>query len=460
MTRDLSRIQNENRLPLWIAATCDFGKYDDPTDPSFSEALIWQENKGAIAVISSSRLVFSSLNTRFNSAYLSNLFPSGEPSVRLGDALLLAAGSNDNDQKYHIFGDPTMYLADPRNSVQITSIVPDTLKALSKVSINGQVAAQSGSAILEDFSGGAFMIINDALYDSVNTGGPDYYTLFGPRIFKGEVSVSAGTFNGVFVVPKSIRYLNKKSGRATIYAWDDNSKRDAIGYIDTLLFTGSSSGSSDADGPEISLYFDGQEDFHEGDLVAKNPVLVADISDENGINLTGEVGHTIEIQIDEQPGKDITSFFAYNRNSYSNGALLYHLEDIEPGEHKLNLKAWDNLNNPSELQIEFRVVESEGLVLKDVVNYPNPFSDQTNFTFQAHGTSFNTEVNIKIYTITGRLIRSMKNLIPPSDGFNYYIWDGRDDDGDIIANGVYLYKIIIKSETEQREAIEKLVILK
>ena len=106
------------------------------------------------------------------------------------------------------------------------------------------------------------------------------------------------------------------------------------------------------------------------------------------------------------------------------------------------------------------MVESEGLVLKDVVNYPNPFSDQTNFTFQAHGTSFNTEVNIKIYTITGRLIRSMKNLIPPSDGFNYYIWDGRDDDGDIIANGVYLYKIIIKSETEQREAIEKLVILK
>ncbi len=460
MTRDLNRIQNEYRLPLWIAATCDFGKYDDPTDPSFTEALIWQENKGAIAVISSSRLVYSSLNTRFNSAYLTNLFPSGNPSSRLGDAMLLATGSGENDQKYHLFGDPTMYLADPRNSVQLTSIAPDTLKALSKVTVQGQVSIQAGEQILEDFSGGAVMIINDARYDSVNTGGPGYYTLLGSRIFKGEVSVSGGIFNGEFIVPKSIRYQNVKSGRITVYAWDDDSKREAIGYVDTLLFTGSSGGSSDFDGPEILINFEGQDDFREGDLVGKNPVLVAEIIDLNGINLTREVGHTIEIQIDERPEKDITSFFAYDRNSYSEGELLYHLEDLDPGEHKLKLQAWDNLNNPSVVETGFRVVESEGLVLKDVVNYPNPFSDKTNFTFQVHGTNLSAGVRIKIYTITGRLVRSMDNLIPPSDGFNYYPWDGRDDDGDIIANGVYLYKIIIKSENEQKEAIEKLVILK
>jgi hypothetical protein len=461
MTRDLNRIQNEGKLPLWIAATCDFGKYDDPHDPSFSEALIWQERKGAIAVISSARLVYSSSNFRFNRDYIRALFPSGQASRRLGDALLLSTGSGENDQKYHLFGDPSMYLADPRNHISVDPLSPDTLKALSKVSISGSISPDAGGEKLSNFEGGAFLIVNDASYDSVNTGGPDSYTLFGPRIFKGEISVDAGAFIGEFIVPKSIRYSNQPRGRVTIFAWDENSDQQAIGYVDTLLFMGTNQDLSDDEGPEISLYFGDRENFRDGDLVTKNPVLTAEIFDENGINLTQEVGHRIEIQIDDEISKDITSFFAYNRNSYSEGELSYHLDNLESGEHSLKLEAWDNLNNPSSEEINFRVADTEGLLLSDVVNFPNPFGAETNFTFQLLGSDAATEIEIKIYTITGRLIKTFDNLIPPSDGFNYdYPWDGRDDDGDIIANGVYLYKLIVRNENEQKEVIEKVVVLR
>jgi len=461
MTRDLNRIQNEGKLPLWIAATCDFGKYDDPRNICFTEALIWQESKGAIAVISSSRLVYSGDNFRFNSKYLRELFPSGGPSRRLGEALILSALSDDNDQKYHIFGDPSMYLVDPRNHVEVTDIFPDTLKALDKVTISGSVTLGAGEEKINNFDGGAFLIVNDARYDSVNTGGPNDYTLFGPRIFKGEVSVEEGLFVGEFIVPKSIRYSDKHTGRVTIVAWDDNSGDQAIGYVDTLLFTGTSDNLSDVDGPEITLNFNDQENFRDGDLVGKSPVLYATIYDENGINLTQEIGHRIEIQIDGGTNHDITSFFAYDRNSYSEGKLSYHLEDLTSGNHHLKLEAWDNLNNPTAEEISFRVAESDGLVLSDVVNYPNPFKEETNFTFQLLGSNSGTEIEIKIYTITGRLIKTLQNMIPPANGFNYdYPWDGRDDDGDMVANGVYIYKLIVRNDNEQKEVIEKLVILR
>jgi hypothetical protein len=454
MSRDLSRIQNEGRVTFWIAATCDFGKFDDPKEPSFTEALIWAEKQGAIGVVSSSRLVSSTDNYYFNRALLTDLFENGDASKRLGDAFLAASGAESNDQKYHLFGDPSMYLADPRNEARILSVSPDTMKALSKVRINGSITSMS------DFSGGAYLIVNDAQFDSVNTGGPDFYTLLGPRIFRGEVSVAGGLFSGEFVVPKSIRYHYRPTGRVTVYAWSEDNTQDAIGYADTLLFNGTVQNLTDNRGPEISLYFKDQENFNSGDLVSRDPWLIAEIHDESGVNLTREVGHTIEIKIDDIQVKDITSFFSYQRDSYTQGKLTYHLENLESGEHHLLLQAWDNSNNPSREEIIYKITAEEGAVLTEVYNYPNPFSSETNFTFQVQGLSADAEVQIRIYTIQGRLIRRLDQLPRPLPGFNYYPWNGRDEDGDILANGVYLYKIILKNEGKQQEVIEKLVIIR
>jgi peptidase C25-like protein/flagellar hook capping protein FlgD len=456
MNRDLNRLQNEGKLSIFIAATCTFGKYDNPLDPSFTEALIWRENSGAIGVIAASRAVYNSSNVNFNTKYYESLFPNGAASRRLGDALVLATSTSSNYQKFHLFADPSMFPADPRNIIEISSVRPDTLKALSKVSVDGIV--NKDSSIWQNFTGGATVIVNDAKFENVNTGGGHAYTVDGPRIFKGEISINNGAFSNEFIVPKSIRYQDRKTGRVTIYAWNEQGNGDALGYIDTLLFYGTTN-LVDEDGPEIDLYFDGQEHFNEGDLVSDNPSLVAEISDENGINLTQEVGHIIEIQIDDESTKDITTFFSYDRDSYSDGKLKYHLENLKDGPHQLSVKAWDNLNNPTTKLINFQVVQNDGIVLQNVVNFPNPFASDTYFTFQTLGST-GSEVIIKIYTIGGRLIKTIEGNLVNSDGFNKIHWDGRDEDGDKIANGVYPYKLILKNGNESKEKIEKLVVLK
>jgi len=456
MDRDLERIVNNGKLPFLIAATCDFGKFDDPLEPSFTEALIWKEESGVIAALASSRLVFASANAAFNKTFYIYLFPGGAPSVALGEAKLLATGSSINDQKFFLFADPTMHLIDPRHSARFTSITPDTLKALSKATVEGDILINGQPA--SDFNGTATLLVNDASFTSVITAeGFDPITLPGPSIFKGQISVTNGHFKGSFIIPKSIRYVNQKTGRVTLYANDETSAISALGYNNQLLITGSEANIDDREGPQMDIYFQGQENFNSGDLLENNPVLKAEVSDESGINITGETGHTIQLQIDQQAPKNISGFFSYKKDSHTEGEITYPLESLPAGRYTLKLSAFDNLNNPSEAQVEAEISGSDELVLEQVVNYPNPFSSTTAFTFQTNRDG--ADVKIKIYTLSGRLIQELDGL--SVKGYNdQFTWDGSDHDGDRIANGVYLYKIVLKDGSESVEHIDKLVIVR
>jgi hypothetical protein len=456
-SRDLNRIRNAGKLPFLIAATCDFGKFDDPHVPSFTEGLIWQAENGAIGVLAATRIVYSDANSEFNKRFLSALFPIGQESRPLGDAFLQAfvqSSSNINDHKYLLFANPVQHLADPKGNAEITSISADTLKALSNIQIEAQIMENNIPAA--NFNGGAILLVNDARYDSIFTAEPlPLISKVGPGIFKGEVSVVDGKMTANFMVPKSIRYHNKRSGRASFFAWNADYTKTAIGYKEDLLFLGSIAKNDNA-GPEIDIYFEGQENFTNGDIVSDTPTLIADIHDESGINITGETGHLISLQIDDEKPIDISSFFAYNRDSFTEGKIRYPLDQQSKGERRLKLTVFDNLNNPSEISASFRMESAEALILADVVNYPNPFRSSTRFTFQTNRDG--AEVKIKIYTITGRLIQELYGI--SNEGYNESItWDGRDRDGDKIANGVYLYKIIIDDGKDNAKTIDKLMIL-
>ncbi len=457
MDRDLDRIVNPGKLPFLIAATCDFAKFDDPHEPSFTEALIWQPETGIIGALASARLVFSTQNALFNQHFYFYLFPRGGPSIPLGEAKLLATGGGINDQKYFLLADPTMHLVDPRKEIRIISISPDTLKALSEVTIQGE--ALENGRLNPNFNGSAMMIINDASFDSVKTGkGFNPVKLPGPVLFKGELSVVNGIIKGSFIVPKSIRYVNKKSGRVTLYGWDEENTNTALGYNNRLLVNGSVSDISDSKGPDIDIYFKDQENFSNGDLVANHPILMADLEDVHGINITGEAGHSIYLQIDRQAPVDISGFFTYLKDSFKKGFIQYPLENLSAGEHALKLTAFDNLNNPAEDDTYFKVIRSDDqLVLEEVVNYPNPFPASTTFTFQTNREG--ADVAIKIYTISGRLIQELHgNTVK---GYNDQItWDGLDRDGDEPANGVYLYKIVLKDGNSSTQKIDKLMIMR
>ncbi len=453
MNRDLERIHNPGRLAFLIAATCDFGKFDDPHETSFNEALIWKEESGTIAALASTRLVYSSQNAAFNKLFYRKLFPDGAPSISLGEAKVLATGSSTNDQKYILFADPTMHLADPRGSIELISDLSDSLKALSEVEVEAAITGGEGAA---PFNGDAVIIVNDAAYDSVSTGGKYHLiTEPGPSIFKGQVSVINDTLRGKFIVPKTIRYHKKPSGRITFYAWDNTNSRSASGFNAHLLFNGSLTNSGDDSGPQVDIYFKDQEDFAPGDLILPSPILIADLEDEKGINISGATGHNITMTIDNEAPKNISGFFTYEKDSHTKGQVRYPLDKLESGMHTLTLTAFDNLNNASNQTIDFNISASSKLIVEEVVNYPNPFHGSTVFTFQTNRQS--AEVIVKIYTISGRLIQKLEGFT--SAGFNKDIsWDGRDQDGDRVANGIYLYKLIVKDGSQKTETIEKMVL--
>ncbi|RMF59192.1 MAG: T9SS C-terminal target domain-containing protein, partial [Calditrichaeota bacterium] len=455
--RDLPRIHNEGKLPLWIAATCTWGKYDNPNIPSMAEAVIWSADKGGIGVIAASRAVFAFQNERFVDKLIQYLFPQKSDTAHseiIGNAMLRALGGGSNDQKYHLLGDPSLRLADPEHMVQITNISSDTLKALSTATITAQITNTDGTP-LTSFNGKAVIRVFDAV-DSLNKCSRNY-VYAGGSIFRGVVTVENGQLQSSFIIPKSIKYKNSRTGRVSIYAWSEDT-RDAVGYVDTLLFLGSTTAVNDVEGPQIDFTFEGQPDFFDGDFVPQQPNLVVRLEDQSGINLTGEVGHRIELIIDGRIKKDVTEFFVYDENSYQSGELRYTLPALSSGQHQLIISAWDNLNNYSEARINFNTASASELTLAQVVNYPNPFSDNTYFTFQFQSPNGSAEVTIKIYTVNGRLIRELESFAQP--GFNKVFWDGTDRDGNLVANGVYLYKIVVDDGENTLEKIEKLAIVR
>lgn len=478
--RDMDRIQNQNKLPLWIAATCDFGRFDDPMEQGMAEKMFVAKDRGGIAFLTSARLAYATDNTELNRKFYEQLFRGDYGRTeRLGVALTNAKINNYsgiNDQKYHLFGDPTMRLAKPEYLSKITSIQPDTLKALSEIKIVGQIMNQTSA--WENFEGKALLKIFDSKTNKVYTtpyGSQIPYISEGRTIFRGTINVRQGQYEANFIVPKDITY-GGKYGRISIYFASE--RYHGCGYRDSMP-VGGTSVLQDTEGPIINIGFEGQN-FMTGNVVGEKSILKVEIADSiSGVNIAGDIGHNITMILDEKESDEIilTDLFNYYEGNFKAGKVLYDFSNykssfpdqnntlierygVTPGEHTIKIKAWDNFNNSSITTASFSVVSDDILKITNVFNYPNPFTSATTFVFSVNHPS---QIKIKIYTVAGRLIETLNNL-PGENEVNQIPWNGRDRDGDELANGVYLYKITATAEllgkTLKDEHIGKLVIVR
>ncbi|MEK6552119.1 MAG: type IX secretion system sortase PorU, partial [Bacteroidota bacterium] len=449
----IPQLKNQNYFFL-TAATCDFGKYDDPTEQSSTEILMNKKDAGSIAAFSAARVVYADANAAINDSLYTRLFQTreiGNLPIRIGKAYILAKQfrTGDNDEKFHLFGDPALRLGEPLNPTSIDSVNGKSLKsvvqvnALGSVKIKGTVRNTNGT--LAQYNGDAVI----SMYDSERSlylKEMDYsVTMQGGLIYRGKTSVSNGEFQTEFVIPKDISYENKNG---KIVAYITNSTTDGVGYSTNVVVGGTNPDAvNDGKGPEISIYFD-DITYESSYLVNPDFTLIAKLSDRTGLNTTGTgIGHKLEaiINNDETNPIDLTNSFIGDLNSGGKSGLIkYKFTGMASGDYKIKVKAWDVFNNFSSQEANFSVVSSDrGIVLRDVVNYPNPFSSNTTFTFR-HNVSSAINVKIKIYTIAGRLIKQIEqsNIL---DKFVRIDWDGRDADENQIANGTYLYKLIVES---------------
>ncbi|MBN1543156.1 type IX secretion system sortase PorU [candidate division KSB1 bacterium] len=463
---DFERIQNGNRMAVWVAATCEFAYWDQPQKQSFAERILLAPNRGAIAMISSSRLAYSNYNAAFNYALYNELFrhySSTGQAKRLGDAVLLAKRSSSNmsnSEKYILLGDPAMRLGAPQHRAVFDQIQPDSIQALSVITLNGHI--ERNQELWSDYSGQVLVRVIDSRRNRVYTtdfGSSVHYALPGNSIFRGIAAVEAGQFQVRLIVPKDISY-GGTDGRISAYFWNDET--EGTGNRENLPVGGTAASLIDHEGPEITLHF-GKSGFTPGDYTTTQPTLYVEIADSlSGVNIAGDIGHQITLTLNENDAdiKDLTDFFEYDPNSYTRGSLRYPLYNLPTGRHDVRIKAWDNSNNSSIQETHFIAVADSTLRIRNLLSYPNPMSDQTAFTFEI---SRNANVRLKIFAVSGRLVRQFDSQ-PAQIGFNIFpqTWDGTDQDGDPLANGVYLYKLHARSTAEgkvqEQSQIGKIVI--
>ncbi|MBL7837907.1 MAG: T9SS type A sorting domain-containing protein, partial [Bacteroidetes bacterium] len=253
-------------------------------------------------------------------------------------------------------------------------------------------------------------------------------------------------------------------GRLSLYA--HNGQIDAWGNYREFYVGGASlNAATDVTGPEIELFVD-DFNFVSGGLTDNTPLLLARVYDEHGINTSGiGIGRDIVAIIDKGTVNEkrfvLNAFYSAKLNSYTTGDIRYQLEGIADGVHTYTLKVWDVYNNSSEATIEFVVRNNEDLKLEHVLNYPNPFSTNTEFHFDHNQAGQNLKVIITIMTITGKVMKTIEEDIPNAPGHvSQIMWNGRDEYDDKPSKGVYIYKITVMTDDGKKaEIIEKLVIL-
>lgn len=482
---------NINNLPLFFTATCEFSRFDDPDRTSAGEYVLLNPNGGGIGLFTTTRLAFASdgisLGSTFYPASVNKLSSGKYPA--LGDIIKKTKQAQPNYLHFALLGDPALTLSYPKEDVKTAQVdthlvvtgVYDTLSALGKYTVKGFIADSGGNKITS-FTGTLYPTVYDKpitlqTLDN-NNNGPSAILTFSLQknaIYRGKTKVVNGEFSFTFIVPKDIFY-NYGLGKISYYAQADTT--DAAGYYSQIMIGGTSNKPvSDLDGPALRLYMNNGQ-FANGGITNENPYIYAEIVDSSGINTTGNgLGHDIVATLDANtarayvlndyyqaeihPDSVIKNGVNVENRFYQNGKVRYQLNGLSEGTHHLNIKVWDILNNSSTSATDFVVSKAAEMALAHVLNYPNPFTTATQFFVEHNQSCDNLDVQVQVFTITGKIVKTLQQSVR-NEGFRTegIAWDGKDDFGDKLARGVYIYKVTVKNgEGNIANKIEKLVIL-
>ena len=397
----------------------------------------------------------------------------------IAESLMHTKNNFSTSQRFFIYslGDPAMKLAIPKSKIVLNKMNGkdfnqplDTIKALSLTSFEGVVTDISGN-ILNDFNGTLDATVYDKAivkstlrnnYKGIGYTVPMQFESLESKLFKGKAKVTNGNFKFEFVVPKDIRIAYGK-GKISLYA--DNQQIDKSGFDLSVVVGGvNTNAPEDKTGPTIKLFLN-DESFIDGGNTNQSPILIIKMEDESGINTSiTAVDHDIVAILDGNQANPIilNDFYETDLNNYKKGSLSYQLRNLSTGFHTLTVKAWDTYNNSSEIVVTFYVVSDSKLHIENVLNYPNPFINYTEFWFTHNKPNEPLEVQVQIFTVSGKLVKTINQIVQTTGGFVRSIsWNGLDDFGDKIGKGVYVYKLKVKSliSGKKGEKIEKLVIL-
>ncbi|PWA03939.1 type IX secretion system sortase PorU [Flavobacterium psychrotolerans] len=473
---DGQNLSNRYKYPLFITITCDFSRFDNPFRPTAGEYTYWNPRGGAISMITTIREIGQTTGENFNDTLSRYLFSYGSneyPSI--AEALRLA--KNDfvprTDVVFYL-GDPALKLDIPEQKIILTKVNDkpitgsiDDFKSLSYIKLTGEVTDENNNT-LPNYNGELSVqifdkdIIRSTLNNDFNSPAIPFKTL-GETIFRGNATITNGQFEFGFVVPRDIT-IPLGNGKISFYGKRGELLLDKTGFNTSIKIGGiNANAAADNIAPKVKLYMNDQT-FISGGITNGSPVFLAFLEDENGINTASGIGHDIIAILDgdENNPYKLNDYYETELDDYKKGKLKFPFRNLAKGLHTITFKAWDVYNNFITSEMQFIVVGDESITLTNVLNYPNPFVNYTQFWF-THNKPFEPlEVQVQVMTVTGKIVWT-KNQIITTDGFlsREITWDGKDDFGDKIGKGVYVYKLTVKSvlTNTKTEKYEKLVIL-
>lgn len=474
---DGQNLINQYKYPLFITITCDFSRFDNPSRPTAGEYTYWNPKGGAISMITTIREIGQYSAENFNDVLAKYLFSYGSNQyTTIAEALRLSKNSNPNSSTNVVFyiGDPALMLAIAKPKIRLTKIndIPvsqpvDDFKSLAKMKISGEITDENNIP-LTNYNGELATAIFDKFItrSTLNNDGNSPvmpFNVLGETIFRGNASVVNGQFEFSFIVPRDIR-VPISNGKISFFSKKNQSFENQAGY-DTSIKVGGINENAVADNnsPRVQLYMN-DESFVSGGTTNESPFLVANLEDESGINTASGIGHDIVAILDGDVDNPyiLNDYYQTNLNDFTKGTLRFPLRNLTIGLHTITFKAWDVYNNPITAEIQFVVVGNESITLTNVLNYPNPFVNYTEFWFSHNRPYEPLEVQVQVLTVTGKVVWT-RNQIVTTEGFlsKEITWDGKDDFGNKIGKGVYVYKLTVKSNltNSKTEKFEKLVIL-
>lgn len=475
---DFNSWKNIDKLPIMVTATCEFSRYDDPEAQSAGEKLILKTDGGAIALLTTTQLVFQYQNRAMNVQYLNAQFqPINGNWPSFGDAFkksknitFAAPGTWDNFRKFALLGDPALVPVFPKYQTTLDSLLDgytlektDSMKALGYYQLKGHVNDKNGQ-LQSNFNGNVYVSIYDKARTQNTITGPNRaFQVQNNIIFKGKASVTNGYFTINFVTPKDLNYAYGK-GKISLYV--ENGQTDGAGTDTNIVVGGFSSRAVVDNNPPIVKPFIGDSLFNDGGITGSNTALFVQLYDqETGINVSGNsIGHDLTAILDDDVANPfvLNDYYETAPNDFRSGYAYFPISGLTDGKHSLKVKAWDMNNNSGEGVIHFEVVQGKIMKVQNLMNYPNPFTNTTTFVFDHNHPNETLEATIQIYNSVGALVRTLKKTISPIGSRSGEItWDGTSDVGAKLPSGLYVYRLsLATSKGIQSAAYEKLVLIR
>lgn len=458
---DLPNWANQENLALWVTATCEFGRHDSPFIRSAAEELLFTQNKGAIALLTTGRPVFSSVNFALNEAFIEEVFQKKEGQFQsLGEIFKNTKNQSLNgslNRNFSLLGDPSLKLALPELDFKITSIEDvdgtqiDTLKSFQEILLKAEVIDPLTQAFQVGFNGDYQIEIRDKPVRKRTLGdesSPFEFEVEEILIFKGQGKIVSGVLEAKFFIPKGI---NPEFGNGTIRlrGWDTQSRLQAMGGSNPIIGGQKSTTLEDTEGPEIVPRLNGQlaEPFV---FPTKRVEIEALLSDLSGINVSGFKGEQdLSIQINGGTPLILNEKYIANDGDFREGSFKIFIEGLNEGKNTIQINAWDNVGNKSISVLEVEIRGSETLKILNHSTFPNPASSQSNFEIRHNRPGENLNLNLEVYSMIGQILFSKTfRLVKAEESIHDLSWIFLQNQTKYPAKGTYIYKLTLQSESD------------